>query len=491
MLIVHTLQISKRVVETITLLLFLISIKPVWADIAAELRVDDQLLYDIIESSEYSPKEIVSIRPLSLKTALDIADKNTFKQLMILYPKIKPSPLKVISLELYRSSEYSFLEGRGRKFKEGWNGFLSFGGEVSDDKYLLAHYEISSKYWESGNKLELRRGYLKISSRYLAFVAGKDSVNIGPGYWGQILSNNAEPFMMVRVQTESPLVFLGKWKFIVLKGWLKEDRLDRDDPEIFVLRGVYKPIDLVEIGATRGIFYGGKGRLGYSIFEYPKLLIGDEENVPRSRYDNDSYGQLDFTFYLPSKMKPSWIRTLKVYYSKAGTDMKAWWQKEDRSFEYFDGWLPLGFDFLSSSKQIGLFFSTKNNIFRIEYTGIHPNFYIHHHYPIDGYSYKNLSLGYPIGRDVHSVFFKHIHINQQAFLQYMIGYYWPMKGIRSDKGYYLSLGYSRALSKIILEPFLSVRFIKDYDLNPLIHQFERSSQDKTSYLIGITSRFCF
>jgi hypothetical protein len=475
----------------IIVLIFFISIKPAWSYITPDLEAENQLIYDIIEASEYSQKDIISIRPISFKKAIEIADKHALKQLMNFCPEPEPSLFKTLSFRLYNSQKYGFLEGMGMEFKDGWNGFLSLRGDISDNENLLAHYEIDNKYWKDNSRLELRRGYIKVNLGSLAFVGGKDSVNLGPGYWGQILSNNAEPFLMLRVQTENSLNLLGKWKFLILKGWLKEDRLDRDDPEIFILRGVYKPADFFEIGGTRGIFYGGEGRPGYSILEYPRLIIGDEENIPGSRYDNDSYGQLDFTLYLPSGIKPSWIRTLKIYYSKAGTDMKAWWQKEDRSFEFFDGWLPIGFDFLSSSKQIGLFFSTKKDIFRIEYTGIHPNFYIHHYYPVDGYSFKNLSLGYPIGRDIHNILFKHIHITNEALFYYMVGYYWPMKGIRNDKGYYLSLGYSRAFSKVIFEPFLSVRFIKNYDLNPLIHQFEGSSVDKTNYLFGITTKFYF
>lgn len=461
------------------------------------INVEDTLFYDILESSESAYKESLSIKPLSWERALRIYDYLTLRRLTMLgYNK---SPFGSVSINPYYSNEdNTFLEGKaGLQLKRGWNTFVLMDGFIPLGKNLILYYEPWLRSYPDEIKGGLHRGYVKWKIGSLSILGGKDLVNIGPGYYGQILSNNPEPFWMVRLQTEESLRFLGRWDFLILKGWLKEKRLDRDDPQVFVMKFNYKPVDIFEVSGTRGIFYGGKGRPGYRLIEYPKLIIGSEENV-LGRYDNDGYGQLDFTLYLPLRKIVPQVRTFKLYYSKAGSDMTAWWQKEDRGkFEFFDGWLPLGFDFLSSSKMVGALLSTENHILRIEYADFHPNFYIHHFYPTEGYTYHNLSLGYPYGRDIKSIFLKHLFfIRDNLSIQYKIGYYGPNKQQRQTKTYYGEvslniLSQGRYLKGINIEPFFRFEKHKNYDINPLTNQFYHTNIDKEIYLLGLSLKGFF
>lgn len=467
-----------------------------WGYALFNINVEDSLVYDIVESSEFAYKETLSIKPLSYEKALRLSDPVTLNRLELLASK--KFPISSFSISSYYSNEdNTFLEGQGGlDLWRGWNTFVLMDGFIPYGENLILYYEPWLRSYSDEVKGGLHRGYIKWRIGKFSLLGGKDLVNIGPGYYGQILSNNPEPFWMVRLQTEESLRFLGKWDFLVLKGWLKEDRLDRDNPQVFAMTFSYKPVDILEISGTRGIFYGGEGRPGYKLTEYPKLIIGSEENVPGSKYDNDGYGQLDFTLYLPLKKIFPEVRTFKLYYSKAGTDIKAWWQEENRGeFDFFDGWLPIGFDFLSSSKMVGALLSTEDHILRIEYIDIHPNFYIHHFYPVEGYTYHNLSLGYPWGRDLKSIFFKHVYfIKENLLFQYKVGYYGPNKDIRKMKAYYgegsLNIILKRGpLKNINIQPLLRFERLNDYDTNPLINQFSNKGIDRDIYFLGLSVKW--
>jgi len=92
------------------------------------------------------------------------------------------------------------------------------------------------------------------------------------------------------------------------------------------MRIVYRPFSILEIGGTRTTLFGGKGRPSYSFDEYFKVFWGTDENIPGSKYDNDGYAAYDISLKLPFI---PYFKQFKLYFQKAGTDIKAPWQKED------------------------------------------------------------------------------------------------------------------------------------------------------------------
>lgn len=149
---------------------------------------------------------------------------------------------------------------------------------------------------------------------------------------------------------------------------------------------------------NRATLYGGKGRPGYSLFEYPRLVLGQEENIPGSRYDNDGHLGYDITLDIP--FKP--FDLFRLYYEKEATDVKSVLQKgEEFQFD-----LPfIVVKLYEGAKTFGVL-AKKDFSFRGELTMTEETVYLHHHYPYEGFSYKGMVLGYPYGRDI-------LHISAQ------------------------------------------------------------------------------
>ena len=75
----------------------------------------------------------------------------------------------------------------------------------------------------------------------LSIMAGKDTVHLGPGEYGLLISSNAEPFYMVKVQNEQTIQLGGDWNFIFFNGWLSEEREMSSNPQLLaIVRARYK-----------------------------------------------------------------------------------------------------------------------------------------------------------------------------------------------------------------------------------------------------------
>ena len=123
--------------------------------------------------------------------------------------------------------------------------------------------------------------------------AGIDNVNLGPGEYGLLLSNNSAPYPLVKLQTEDRIEMLGTWDFLILHGWLREEREDYSNPKILAMRIVWKPADFIELGATRTILFGGDERPDYELSDYPDLISGEKENIPDDKFYNNSLNGYD------------------------------------------------------------------------------------------------------------------------------------------------------------------------------------------------------
>ena len=175
--------------------------------------------------------------------------------------------------------ERSFLEGQsGLALRKGANLLLFEDGGASMGKNLLFYYQLKQTFNSDLEKNEFFRGYLKYYFSGFSLEAGKDNVNLGPGEYGLLLSDHAPPYPVLIFQTEKPLKFWGRWDLLFLHGWLLEEREDVDDPNIMALRVVWRPWNFLELGGTRTTLFGGEGRGGFTLLEYPVLLVGYREH---------------------------------------------------------------------------------------------------------------------------------------------------------------------------------------------------------------------
>lgn len=397
-----------------------------------------------------------------------------------------------ITSEFFVTNEgNTFLEGHsGLKLKEGGNLFLYERVRLSVGRRMILNFEIKQSVNKDKTANELFRGYLKIFVHKFSLEIGKDNVNLGPGEYGMLLSNNVEPYPLIKIQTEEALNFLGKWDIVFVRGWLIEERSDVSNPDIFALRFIWKPVNFLEIGVIKTEMFGGDGRPEYSISEYWELLTSSRDNIPGDKYDNDGYAGYDISIYLPlDRWFPS-IKSAKLYAQETGTDMYAFWQKEDKGRYYY----PFGFQLSEIGYLLGFFFQTKNDAFRLEYADTAPSFYSHSVYHTEGYTYKGLSLGYPYGRNMKSLFLKHRHYFDGSFYtEYKLGGY--VSPVRDSAGkmhrYYASLAIDKRIKNFSIGSFIKLDWVTNYDSDPLPTRFEITDEDKTFYIVGLFGNWRF
>jgi hypothetical protein len=118
--------------------------------------------------------------------------------------------------------------------------------------------------------------------------AGRQSLWWGQGYNGTlVLTNNAKPLDMVRLTNPSPILLpwifssLGPFRFDFFISELEKDRAV-PDPYLGGLRLNFKPRPWLEIGASRTLMFGGKGRPSVDFKDFMTILggtnlLGDED----------------------------------------------------------------------------------------------------------------------------------------------------------------------------------------------------------------------
>lgn len=409
-------------------------------------------------------------------------------------------PLDSVTSKFYFADEkVSFMEGRsGLKLKQGANLFLFEDGFYKPGNNTVFYYQLKQTLNHGERSSEVFRAYFKYTFHKVSLELGQDSVNIGPGKYGILLSNNAAPFPMLKLQTEEKLRFAGLWDFTILNGWLNEKRLDTSDPRIFLVRLGWQPVNWLEIAGTRNTMYGGTGRPGYKIWEYPALFLGSDENVTTSKWNNDGYAGWDATIHLPAeKWSGGRLKAAKLYYSDNGTDMRAFWQKEDRHMKYYP---PFGFRFMLTAYVGGIFLETEKDSFRVEFANTNPLFYVHSHYNWEGYTYKGLSLGEPYGRNMYHFFVTHNRkVDNRTAFEYTLGYVkqpaFKAKGETamplSAQRYYLTLSGSKRYDSVTLEPYIRLDRTHNYDTAPLPTQYAIAKKDKTLLTIGASTTVKF
>ncbi len=455
------------------------------------INSEEKIVYDNILSSKHSKNFIFSLKPLSNYYGAVSSYQNRVKILLNSFDKTGwyLKPVNTITLKVfYTDADYLLIEGSsGLALVKGLNLYSFEDGFFSLGKRGVFYYQLKQSINKDLKRNELFRSYFKFRMGKFSLELGKDNVNWGPGEYGLLLSNNAPPYRMIKFETDKPIEFAGKWKFSILRGWLKEDRRDVSDPNLLGLRIVWKPASFIEIGGTKTTMFGGEGRPSYKLKDYWELISSSKDNVS-GKYDNDSYAAYDISVYIPT----DYFDIFKIYYQEAGSDVNAIWQEEDSS-ELKDGF-PFIFTLLKPAYQFGLLLSKGKNIFRIEYASTADVFFVHHWYPYEGYTYKGFSLGYPYGRNIRSVLIKFVHyLSDTNWIDFKAGWYTqPADENQKEKRYYLSMEYTHFVyNKIEIKPFLRIDYIKDYDEDRLPTQFSITNKTKlfTTTGLSISLRF--
>ncbi len=453
------------------------------------INSENDHIYFLREASTYISNDITSMKPLNISRSFGFTEKvERLRPYIYIEPEtsIYIKPLNEIEiLALSTNEERGFIEGSsGISLEKGFNLYLFNDGFMSLGERSIIYYQLRYRNSNNINDLSINRLYGKFRVGKISFSVGKDNVNLGPGEYGMLLSNNVEPFPLLKLQTEQSLNAFGEWDFIFLRGWLIEERKDRDNPSILALRLIWKPVKALELGATKTTLYEGEGRPKYKIEEYLELILSTRDNIPGDRYDNSSNASYDISLYLPLNNYIPSVKVFKIYFQEAASDVIAFWQVEDKGTFY----PPFGIRFLQPAYQFGFLLSTNNDIVRLEVAKISNKFFVHHYYPVEGHSYKGLSLGYPYGRNSLSAFLKHRHyFSNELYFEYKIGgYKKPFEGYQiATERYFIQLLTSYTINRVRTTIFIRGDKVNNYDKEPLPHIFNITKEEKLFYTLGI------
>lgn len=274
-------------------------------------------------------------------------------------PGLSVRPVADLELRsLYYGSDpgavYCLENSEGDCLEEGYNGFadLSAGARIGGRLDLVYQGQLS----EDGRRN--KKAYIRLRTGNVSWEFGKDSVWIGNGAHGSLLlSNNAEGFLLAKLETESPFhlpwVFsrIGTFRYLAFHAWMEDARL-------FGHRLEYRPVQILSIGLSQTVFYNER----FQFFEFPKILFAREENAP-GRFDNDQRASMDAALYLPFLQRFTPFIDGKIYGEYAGEDLQGFWQVHHDHFAW-----PFGFKLLKWGGMGGLFLTTGTTDLRVEYT---------------------------------------------------------------------------------------------------------------------------
>jgi hypothetical protein len=297
-------------------------------------------------------------------------------------PWLKWSPLSSLTLRAYRldthypALTYRLVNSDGDAIERGWTPFFTLEGGLE----LFDRFSASYALQAGGTfPLGLKRGSVKWKDFGISLELARGSVWLGHGYHGSLqLSNNAEPFTLLKFQSETPLriPYLGTLSYVLFNGWPREFKL-------LGHRLTYKPIEWLELGGTQTVIY----QQPYKFWEFFRIITAAESNVA-SFYNTDMRASMDVAFNLSflSEVLPP-LTGGKLYAEYAGEDIFAFWQKED------DLWVgPFGFELLDTGTLFGLLLTTASQELRIEYAQNYRNVSLFHDFKgqfgYDRFTYK-------------------------------------------------------------------------------------------------------
>jgi len=305
---------------------------------------------------------------------------------------------------VYARSKPDIENARGDTFDEHSNlrAGMQSRGQLFDIAAFYLHPEYPYSSENTSRDVKLIEAYGKLMLGRFEIELGKDSMWWGPGYHGSLLmSNNAEPFKMVKLSTPGPIklpwIFsgLGPFKFVWFLTQLEKDR-PVAEPKLTGMRVNFKPHPAVELGLSRAIIFDGDGRPKYTLGDYWKAFSGRNEALSGNRENNQLAG-FDASVLLPV----NWLmpaKSIKLY-----TD----WVGEDEA-----GGLPSKWGRLFGAKFYDILGTGKTDL-DIEYANNHvqgsPNVFYTHGVYDPGYWYKGRIIGHHMGTDAEDLFLRLTH----------------------------------------------------------------------------------
>lgn len=273
----------------------------------------------------------------------------------------------------------------GRDYSEHHNVELGLTSELRFSDWLLISWQPFLNYLENSyTQAESHFGtrYSKLALQLFAFElsVGRQSLWWGRGKHGSlVLSNNAKPLDMLRITNPSPIMLpwffrlLGPTRLDVFWSRLEAQRTVAE-PYFAGMRIDVKPVPWFELGLSRCVIFGGKGRPDIDASEFITILGG--KNLNGIGDTSNSVAAVDFLVHLP------WLWNAELYGEVGGEDEAGAWIAKNA---YIGGlYLPV----IESSESVSL---------RLEHADLSNSVWYRHSLYRSGYTYKGKILGHHVG----------------------------------------------------------------------------------------------
>ncbi len=383
---------------------------------ATYIHVDDGV-YDIftrLDAEGVITGGLLSTKPLSRKTAerllreaeANLEGRSEFIKGLVaaLRQRLGPSgaeagvmkPLdSVYAGYVYSDSDAQALNynNDGDVYAKGSNFRTGFHSRLDDIGPFSLYFNPEFRMEEADSDLTAREAYAVLAVSWLDVIVGRQSQWWGPGHHGAILlSNNAEPFDMIKFTNPEPAVLpwlfrhLGPFQFTFFVTNLEKQR-NVPEPYLWGLRFDFKPHPNLEMGLERTALLGGRGRSedlgtwGKSFFG-----LGDTENTGEAATDpGDQRAGLDIKWTIPT--------VAQIYLEAVGEDE---YNNLPNIWAFVGGvYLPrvFGNDRIDLRMEGG---STRGR-------RLSPSVW-YNHYIYGSYSYNGNIIGHHIGTDTRDAF---------------------------------------------------------------------------------------
>ena len=360
-------------------------------NILARLEAEGIIRSGLLSTKPVSRKEAIRLLQEAKKYA--VGSSEHIKSLVrLLEVRLEPdgSDLQLIDRAYVRynytdsDSQALNYNNDGDVYEKGANLRAGFDTRFEDFGRLSFHLLPELRLAEGSGDLAYKKAYLVYDFGW-DLVLGKDSQWWGPGQHGALLlSNNAAPFTMVRINNAEPVILpwifrhLGLFRFTFFVTSLEKNRADVSEPYLWGMRLNFKPHANIEIGLQKTAMLGGRGRpddLNAWLKSFGAL---DEHEAGES---GDQRAGYDVKLTLPFRVQP-----FQIYTEGAAEDSVS---LRPVQWAYIYGiYLPR----ILSLERLEFRYEWAETYDRHEPS----SWYLHHIYT-SGYTYKSMIIGHHMG----------------------------------------------------------------------------------------------
>lgn len=308
-----------------------------------------------------------------------------------------------------QDGQYLNYNNDGDLYIRGSNSRVGIAAGIENIWRLSGLVEPEWRWGDDRSDIVFKRAYLVFDAGW-DIIAGKDSMWWGPGHHGALLlSNNVEPFTMLRIGNPKPVklpwIFepLGLFRFTFFSTRLEKERADFPEPYLWGMRLDFKPHPYIEVGLQRTGLLGGAGRPN-DLATWFKSLTGSGEHEGGESGDQRAGYHIKIT--MPFDRQPVQIYTEGAAEDTVGLRPVQW--------AYIYGiYLPR----IAYFERIGFRYEWAETYDRHEPS----TWYIHHIYT-DGYTYKDRIIGHHMGTNSRDNFMEVTYLIPEKNARLSISY---------------------------------------------------------------------